>query len=184
MITIPAHRRTKTSSLKLKVVNSVFKPSITISLKQYGRSAGRYLATFPTPAHDFKLIVEGMTRENTRFERLGNGIIKPRTLFFHVFFAPRGFALNSGSSRSTILMFALHNTGARENFEVKTNELGKTVVYVPKRVYGIPGRMSVFMIHFKAPKGSKKDEIHNVVITVVGKTTGAKASKCIQLLVV
>eukprot|EP00112_Aurelia_sp_Birch-Aquarium-sp1_P025683 Seg868.7 transcript_id=Seg868.7/GoldUCD/mRNA.D3Y31 product="hypothetical protein" protein_id=Seg868.7/GoldUCD/D3Y31 len=182
IITVPAHKKTQPSSLQMQVVNSAFKPSLTVNLRQHGRSPGRYIGAFPTPSHDFKLILNGRTKENKPFKRLANGIVKPKSAVIHVFAAPRGFVLRRTGS-STILLFALHNFGASEHFHVRSKELKKYIYRQPKRIISIAGRMALFSVALKAPSSAKKGQTHDVVVSVVGKTSGTRASMHVQMLI-
>ena len=172
------------SSFKLKIVDVGLKTLRTVALKPHGKSGGRYKGSFPPPSHDFRLVLEGRTKINRPFSRLGTGIIKPKTVIIHVFSAPRGFAVTAGSRSPTTIIFALHNYGSRDVFEVKADEPKKFISRLPRRVFGLPGRMALFSLSFKAPGGSKRGQSHNVVVSVIGKKTGAKSKKHIQLLVI
>ena len=171
------------SSYKLQVVDVDLNVLRKISLRQHGKAGGRYKGSFPAPSREFRLVLEGKTKINRPFNRLAAGVIKPKTVIIHVFSAPRGFTVTAGSSPTPVL-FALHTYGVRDVFEVKADESKKFILRLPRRIYGLPGRMSLFSISFKAPSGSKKGRSHNVVITVVGKRSKAISRKHIQLLVV
>ena len=184
IITVPSHAKTVPSSLSLKVVDVDLNTIRTVSLRQHGRTNGRFKGTFPTPSHDFKLVLDGRTKSNRPFSRLGSGIIKPKEVIIHIFSAPRGFALTAGSSSPTTILFAVHSYVARDVFEVRVDESKKFLTRLPRRVYGFPGRMALFSLAFKAPSGSKKGQAYNVVVSVIGKKTGFKSRKHVQLLIV
>ena len=165
------------------MVDGNLKTLRTVSLKQNGRAPGRYKGSFPAPSNDFKLVLTGKTKRNRSFKRLGNGIIKAKSAVIHMFAAPKGFALRPGGKSATFLIFALHCYGAREMYDVKVHERKTFNVMKPRRLNCIPNRMTMFPVSFRAPRSAKKGKIHNVVITVIGKRSGVKASKHIQLLI-
>lgn len=179
---MPAHAKIQTSSLKLKAVNSELETKLTVALSQYGRSVGRYKASFPTPSHDFSLVLEGKTNHGKDFRRLGSGIVEPKTAVIHILSAPNGFVIERGSSTS--LVFALHCYNRREKFYVKVNELHNLTIKKPKALHCTPNKMSMFTVSFKAPITGKKGNTHNAVVTVSGRRSGTKASKLVQLLIV
>ena len=183
IITVPAHAITIPSTFRLQVVDVALNTLRTVSLRSHGKAGGRYKVSFPAPNREFRLVLKGKTVANRPFSRLAAGIIKPKTVMIHVFSAPRGFAVAAGSSQISII-FALHNYGSRDVFTVMADESKKFIKRLPRRVYGLPGRMALFSISFQAPSGSKRGRSHNVVVTVVGKRSKAKTRKHIQLLVV
>ena len=183
IITVPAHAKTIPSSYRLQVVDVGLNTLRVISLKSHGKANGRYKGSFAAPSGEFRLVLKGKTKRNRPFSRLATGILKPKNVMIHVHSAPRGFAVTAGGSRTTII-FALHSYSTRDVFSVEADEPKKFIVRLPRRVFGRPGRMSLFTISFQAPRGAKKGQSYNVVITVVGKTSNVKSRKHVQLLVV
>lgn len=183
IITVPAHAKTIPSSYRLQVVDVGLNTLRVISLKSHGKASGRYKGSFAAPSGEFRLVLKGKTKRNRPFSRLATGILKPKNVMIHVHSAPRGFAVTAGGSRTTII-FALHSYSTRDVFSVEADEPKKFIVRLPRRVFGRPGRMSLFTISFQAPRGAKKGQSYNVVITVVGKTSNVKSRKHVQLLVV
>ena len=183
IITVPAHAKTIPSSYRLEVVDVGLNVLSTISLKPHGKTNGRYKGSFAAPGGEFRLVLKGKTKRNRPFSRLATGILKPKSVMIHVHSAPRGFAVAAGGSRITII-FALYSYRIPDAFSVEADESKKFIVRLPRRVFGRPGRMSLFAISFQAPRGSKKGRSHNVVITVVGRTSKIKSRKHIQLLIV
>ncbi len=166
------------------MVNNAFKLPKTVSIRQQGRSPGRYAGNFYPPSHDFKLILEGKTKEGTLFKRTCPGIVKPSTALIHVFSAPRGFVMAAGSSRTTTVVFAVNNFGRTEAFDVKIKELKPAVQRYNKRLFVVSGRMALFPVAFKAPRNAKRGSTHEVVVSVVGQRSRSRASMLVQLLVV
>ena len=184
IVTVPAYNRTEPSSYKLKIVSDDLKTLHKIPLEKYGRAPGRYKGTFPTPTTDFRLVLEGKTKKNKAFKRLANGIIKPKYTIIHVFSAPNGFSVKAGSKSSTKLVFAVHCYKGEEDYDVKVNEPSRFAVNKPKGLKCVPNRKCLFAVSFRAPSSAKKGNIHNVIVTVIGKKSGIKASKHVQLLIV
>eukprot|EP00794_Sanderia_malayensis_P015844 gene15844-17441_t len=184
VITVPAHAKTIPSSYKLHIVNNAFKLPKTISIRQRGRSPGRYKGEFSPPTHDFKMILEGKTKEGVLFKRMCFGIVKPSTALIHIFSAPRGFVIHAGSSRTTTILFAANNFGSTEAFDVRVKDLKKSVKRYNKRLFVVSNRMALFPIAFKAPPGAKYGATHDVVVSIVGQRSKERANILIQLLVV
>lgn len=184
IVTVPAHNRTEPSSYKLKIVNDALKTLHTIPLEKYGRAPGRYKGTIPTISNDFQLVLKGKTKKNKPFKRLANGIIKPKYTIIHVFSAPDGFSVQAGNKSSTKLVFAVHCYKGEELYDVKVNEPTKFAINKPKGLNCVPNRKCVFAVSFRAPSSAKKGNIHNVIVTAIGKKSGIKASKHVQLLIV
>ena len=183
LINVPAHAKTIPSSYKIQIVNNAFKLPLTVTLTQNGRSPGRYIGVFRPPSHDFKLILEGNTKEGMPFKRLCNGHVKPTTAVIHVYAAPRGFVLNAGSSAATTILFAVNNFARTEAFTVKVKELTKYATRYPKRLLVINGRMALFPVTLKAPREARRGSTHKVAVSVVGQRSGMKASILVSLLI-
>ena len=100
-----------------------------------------------------------------------------------MFSAPEGLSLQPGSKSTTRLSFALHCYSGKEMYDLKVNEPKKFAVMKPRGLECIPNRVTTFSVLFKALSSAKRGNIHNAVVTVIGKRSGVKASKHIQLLI-
>ncbi len=183
VITVQAHEKTIPSSYKIHIVNTKYKVLTAVTMRQKGRSPGRYTGQFYPPSKDFRIILEGKTKEGRSFKRVGAGILKASTALIYVLFAPQGFTLTAGSRMPTTIVFAINNFGHSETFDVKINESQKYVQRHTKTAFVVSGRVSLIPVGFKAPKAAKSGSTHKVVVSVIGRRSLTRANIFVQLLI-
>ena len=155
----------------------------TANVIPQGTSGAHFSASFTPPSVPFNLKLRGTTKKGYSFERNSHSTVHPSHVLIRVLYATNDYTIPVAGSG--FVMFAVHNTGPTEVFDIKVKDRLNSRVHLPRNFITVHGgSTSFFSVILNAPSSAARGESDEVLATITGRTSGKTVGHVVKLMVV